>query len=135
VSVRQKWNGANIPFQTQTSTGQDSFLEVPSDRCERILLGHTTNPSQLCHSLGILGLVYETDFLAERKIGPVNTLLSVDIDRVDNVPENFPLFFPGIDSCVTIAGGHGLKEISKEIKTLSKTDVQRKRIASHEQVQ
>jgi hypothetical protein len=81
----------DVTFETETGTGKDGIAEVPADRSERVLLHHTTNGLELRHCLFVLRVVDKGESLGEGKVGPVDSLLGVQVIRVGEVAEDLTL--------------------------------------------
>lgn len=98
-------NWITIPFQTQSSTRQDSVLEIPADRAQRILLEHAPERAKLLLSFGVVDLVHELDSLSDGEVGPVDALGSVEIIRMEEIIQNLhlPALVVGVwETCVVV---------------------------------
>lgn len=78
----------NIPFETQTGTGQNSIAEIPSDGAQGILLHHASDGAQLLEGLLVVGLGDEGDALVDGQVGPVDALGRVAVIGMEEIGED-----------------------------------------------
>ena len=86
----------HVALEQKAGSRDDSVAGVPANRAQRILLYHSSDSGQF--STRFAGIVAgdEADPLADRKIGPVDTVGIVTIVGTEQIVEDLPLVFRDI---------------------------------------
>lgn len=77
--MQTNWNGVNIPFQTNTSTGNDGVAKVIHHWREGVLLDLGPESRPLTATFLVVDRGDELDTLPNGQIGPVDTLCRVAV--------------------------------------------------------
>src|SRR5215469_1399796 len=84
--------GSSLPFEQETSTGDDHIFEVVANWAERVILHHAANGSKLIPRLLPVDFGDESNALVNGQVCPVGTVLGVDVGWIDDASEHRDLF-------------------------------------------
>ena len=92
---------SRLPFETETSTGNDHVSNVVSDGLKRIPLGHGPDVGQLALCFNSIVGHDEPNALYQGHISPVDAIGVITVIRLDQIIEYLLLVFGhGVDGVV-----------------------------------
>ena len=92
TAVLCKRQGSSLPFEQETSTGDDHILEVVANGAERVMLYHATNGSQFIPRLSPVYPGDKANALVQGQVCPVDTVFGVDVFWMEDAFEYSRLF-------------------------------------------